>query len=270
MTREGRKNNDEEGKPERAGCSLTPARVVAAAAVIFPSGGRVTLAWARTGDGEWEAAGPGLCWRELPQVKVTGAGSCSPGAPDTPQQLPLRDAASAHLFTGSGNKKISEAQRTSVSFLSHHAATLFCYSLMWKIVRGIKYWCDLMCLILHFAVRVQVLSGSISQKCTWRKVLDLQRSAFDLLSKRKIFPFHYWASYYSLYYLMRHTKISLSSPLCFFPSLVFFFLPGWHPSPCGSPAHLWQLCQCKLLQSVWAQGERYLQGCPSLAHKDPE
>lgn len=78
---------------------------------------------------EWEAAAPGLCWRELPRVKVTGAESCSPGAPDTPQQLPLRDAASAHLFTGSGTKKkISEAQRSSVSFLSHHAVTLFCYS----------------------------------------------------------------------------------------------------------------------------------------------
>lgn len=60
---------------------------------------------------------------------------------------------------------------------------------MWKIVRGIKYWCDPMCLILHFAVRVQVLSGSISQKYTSRKVPDLQKSVFDVLWKRKSFSF---------------------------------------------------------------------------------
>lgn len=38
------------------------------------------------------------------------------------------------------------------------------------------------------------------------------------------------------------------SPLSPSPS----FLPGQHPSPCRRPPLLWQLCQCKLLQSVWS------------------
>lgn len=227
----------------------------------------------------WEAAAPGLCWRELLQVKVTGAGSCSPGAPDTPQQLPLRDAASAHLFTGSGKKK--SAKLREVLFPSSPIMLLLYFvTLMWKIVGGMKYWCDPMCLILRFAVRVQVLSGSISQKYTWRKVLA-ERREVRLISCRKAKSFRFiiehFITVHGLYYSGLHTQkcdicrgSSLFSPLCFFASLASFFLPGWHPSPCGRPAHLWQLCQCKLLQSVWAQGEQYLQGCPSPAQKDPE
>lgn len=148
---------------------------------------------------------------------------------------------------------------------------------MWKIVGGMKYWCDPMCLILHFAVRVQVLSGSISQKYTWRKVPE--KCAWSLVKKKNL-SFSLLSILLPCmvciiqYYTRKKSDICrgspLFSPLCFFPSLASFFLPGWHPSPCGRPAHLWQLCQCKLLQSVWAQGERYLQGCPSSAQKDPE
>lgn len=98
-------------------------------------------------------------------------------------------------------------QRSSEKFcfLPLPSCCYFILLLMWKIVRGMKYWCDPMCLILHFALRVQVLSGSISQKYTRRKVLDSQRNAFDLLSKRKIFPFHYWASYYRAWPVLFNT-----------------------------------------------------------------
>lgn len=136
-----------------------------------------------------------------------------------------------HISSQEVGIKISEAQRSSVSFLSHHAVTLFCYSLMWKIVGGMKYWCDPMCLILHFAVRVQVLSGSISQKYTWGKVLDLREVRLISCRKGKIFLFiiEHLITVHGLYYSILHKQefdicSSLFSPLCFF-SLSCILLP---------------------------------------------
>lgn len=64
--------------------------------------------------------------------------------------------------------------------------------------------------------------------------------------------------------------ISLNPFLSF---LFLFFLPGWHPSPCGRPPLLWQLCQCKLLRSVWSglsSGRaQYLQAAHRLLGRSP-
>lgn len=137
---------------------------------------------------------------------------------------------SFHREVAIKKKKKKSGKRGEVSFpsfLSHHAVAFFFfrYSPMWTIVGGIKYWCDPVSLILHFAVRAQVLSGCVSAlKCTWRKVFGVLFNS----CRRKIFPFHYWRSYYararyfsapSAWIWNLQYSSSLSPPLRFFPSL---------------------------------------------------
>lgn len=68
-----------------------------------------------------------------------------------------RDAASAHLSTGNWNGNAGTVR--SCVFPSAPVVLLLYFAIsltpVWKTVRGMKYWCDLMCLILHFAVRVR-------------------------------------------------------------------------------------------------------------------
>lgn len=159
MERRQRRNTDWKKRTEiEAVCSLTFLDVAAAVAVIFPSGGnKVTLACVRTVTGGVGGCGAGAspCWRGPVLVEVTGARSCSPGAPDTMQHLP-REMQRQHIFLQEVGMENMEGKKLSASFLSHCSVTLFCYSIN-PHVKGrqcIKYWYNLVCIILHFAVRV--------------------------------------------------------------------------------------------------------------------
>lgn len=139
------------------GCSLTFLDVVAAAAVIFPSGGnKVTLACVRTGDrrsGRLQRRRRPLLTRvgvsrgDRSEKLLTG-GPWHHTAP-----APPRDAASAHFFFFQG-----KLEWRSYPFPSSPIVLLLYFVIpltpMWKTDRDIKYWYDLVCLILHFAVRV--------------------------------------------------------------------------------------------------------------------
>lgn len=84
---------------------------------------------------EWEAAALALgpCWRGPVLVEVTGARSCSPGAPDTTQHLPREMQHQHFLFfiffysIGSYNRKTG-GKKLSASSHSHFSFTLSCYS----------------------------------------------------------------------------------------------------------------------------------------------
>lgn len=177
-------------------------------------------------------------------------------------------------------------KKLSVSFLSHCSVTLFCYStnphvkdrqrhkiLIWPGVSHIAFCCK--------GVSARDLSIDSIWRYTGVEVLDLYRSAFDLLWKVKILLLYYSLSYYCVcsvlfkYYTqnIRCLLISwlLSSSMLLF-SLFLFFLPGRHPSPCGRPPLLWQLCQCKLLQSVWSglyPGRAVPAGLPIACSEEP-
>lgn len=101
---------------------------------------------------------------------------------------------------------------------------------MWKIVGGMKYWCDPMCLILHFAVRVQVLSGLISQKYTWRKVPA--KCAWSLVKKKKSFFFiiEHLITVHGLYYSILHTHKNVISAVALHSLRHSVSFPLLHPS----------------------------------------
>lgn len=157
----GEERNKEWGKmtEREANWFLTFSDIVAAVAVIFPSvGNKVTLDYVRTGDRR-----SGWLWR-WHQPLLTRAG-VSRG--DRSKGLLTRgpwhhtapasgDAVSAHLSTGSWNKKTGRARSYSLPSSSTVLLLYFVIPLtpMWKTDRAIKYWYDLVCLILHFAVRV--------------------------------------------------------------------------------------------------------------------
>lgn len=160
--REGRGavKNERKGQTEKpTGHSPTFSDVVAAAAVIFPSGGnKVTLACVRTGD---RRSGRLRRWRRLLLTRAgVSRGDRSEelltGGPWHHTAPAPGDAASAHLSTGSWN---GEAGRGRSYPLPSTPTVLLLYFVIpltptWKTDRGIKYWYDLVCLILHFAVRV--------------------------------------------------------------------------------------------------------------------
>lgn len=58
----------------------------------------------------------------------------------------------------------------------------------------------------------------------------LERSAFDLLSKRKNFPFHYWASYYRAWSVLFNTTQTRIWHLLFALFTTLFLFPLLHPS----------------------------------------
>lgn len=159
-------------KRERTRGSLTLTDIVAAAAVIFPSGGGGTKSpWpvcaGDRGSGRWRRH---WRWRQplLTRAGVSGGdrskelltgGSWHHTAP-----APPRGAASAHLSTGSWNRKSGRVE--SCVFPSSAVVLLLYFAFplthVWKTVSGIKYWYNLMCLILHFAVRVRAPGSFLS------------------------------------------------------------------------------------------------------------
>lgn len=89
-----------------------------------------------------------------------------------------------------------------------------------------------------------------SPHCTAKYLIPAGAQYFSSTAEQKIIYMHL---IFFLCVLISLIFFLLSSSLVFPPFfLSHFFLPGQHPSPCRRPPLLWQLCQCKLLQSVWS------------------
>lgn len=121
----------EKDREKPTGCSLTLSDVVAAAAVIFPSGGnKVTLACARTGD---RRSGRLRRWRRplLTRAGVSRGDRSEElltGGPwHTHSTCPGRCSVSTS-FHRKLEWESREGEKLSASFLSRCSVTLFCYS----------------------------------------------------------------------------------------------------------------------------------------------
>lgn len=90
-----------------------------------------------------------------------------------------------------------------------------------------------------------------SPHCTAKYLIPAGAQYFSSTAEQKIIYMHliFFVCVNFLNFLSPLLSSSLVFPLLF---LSHFFLPGQHPSPCRRPPLLWQLCQCKLLQSVWS------------------
>lgn len=182
-TEKGRER--ERQKP--TGRSLTPSDVVAAAAVIFPSGGnKVTLACVRTGD---RRSGRLQRWRRplLTRAGVSRGDRSEElltGGPWHHTAPAPRGAASAHLSTGSLN---GEADRVrSYPLPSSPTVTLFCYSTNPHVKDRQRHEILIRPGASHIAFCCKgVSAGELSidslRRYTSIEDLDLYRSAFDLL-----------------------------------------------------------------------------------------
>ena len=134
------------------------------------------------------SAGSGPCWRGPALVEVTGARSCSPGAPDTTQHLPPRGAASAHLSAGSLNGKAGRVRSSPLP--SSPTVTWFCYSTNPHVKDRQRHEILIRPGASHIASCCKgVSAGELSidslRRYTGTEDLDLYRSAFDLLQKAK-------------------------------------------------------------------------------------
>lgn len=211
------------------------------------------------------SAGAGPCWRELVLVEVTGARSCSPGAPDTTQHLP-QEMQRQHIFP----QEVGMKNQGGEEVIRFHSFLLLCYFILlfsyphvkdrlWHKILiqpggfRIAFCCEGVGARELSSIALRDTRGKKFWPCRGVLLISCWMWKSSYCITHSLTPVH--AQYYSnsttrkIWYLPLHLALS---PNYFLFFSFHFFLPALHPSPCGRPPLLWQLCQCKLLQSVWS------------------